>query len=86
MQSTVFIDIGRIVDRDLRARLELGVERVSKLVKEHEQSQPQDSDYTSDSEDVSTNRYIHTYITDHRLSIRILEYARCENILYTNHE
>ena len=61
----MFIDIGRIIDRDLRARLELGVERVAKLVKEHEQSQPQDSDYTSDSEDVSMNK--HTYITDHRL-------------------
>ena len=83
MQSTVFIDSGHIFDRDLRARLELGVERVSKLVKEHEQSQPQDSDYTSDSEDVSSMNK-HTYITDHRLSIRILEYARCENILYTN--
>ena len=61
----MFIDIGRIIDRDLRARLELGVERVSKLVKEHEQSQPQDSDYTSDSEDVSMNKQ--THVTDHRL-------------------
>ena len=42
-----------VVGRDLRARLELAVERVSQLVKEQEQGQTQDSDYTSDSEDVS---------------------------------
>ena len=60
-----FIHIGRNFDRDLRARLELGVERVAKLVKEQEQSQPQDSDYTSDSEDVSMNK--HRYTTYHRL-------------------
>ncbi|KAK2174216.1 hypothetical protein NP493_817g01013 [Ridgeia piscesae] len=50
---------------DLRARLELAVERVSQLVKEQEQGQTQDSDYTSDSEDapiVQCNRELTTAV------------------------
>lgn len=39
--------------RDLRARLELAIENVIELASI--QQQPVDSDYTSDSEDVSTS-------------------------------